>query len=104
MDDFGTGYSSLSLLHRAPIDKLKIDRAFVQQLNGGDTDESTIVRAIVLLARELRMDVIAEGIETARQADYLKALDCKYGQGYWFSRPLDAEGVTAIIARRPAGA
>jgi EAL domain-containing protein (putative c-di-GMP-specific phosphodiesterase class I) len=104
LDDFGTGYSSLSILHRAPIDALKIDRAFVQRLNGGGQDESTIVRAIMLLARELRMDVIAEGIETARQAAYLKTLDCNYGQGYWFCKPLDAEGVTAILGKKSMGA
>jgi len=103
VDDFGTGYSSLSVLDRAPIDTLKIDQAFVQRLDGGEED-GTIVRAITRLARELGMDVVGEGIETAGQAAYLRSLDCKYGQGHWFSRPLDPEGVSAMIGATSTGA
>jgi EAL domain-containing protein (putative c-di-GMP-specific phosphodiesterase class I) len=96
VDDFGTGYSSLGVLDHAPIDALKIDRALVRRLDGGQA-ETTIVRAITRLAHELGMEVIAEGVETERQASCLKSLDCGYGQGNWFSRPLDAESVTAMM-------
>jgi diguanylate cyclase (GGDEF)-like protein/PAS domain S-box-containing protein len=98
MDDFGTGYSSLSVLHHTPIDILKINRAFVRHLNGKGQEESSIVRAILLLARELKMDVIAEGIETEEQAAYLKVLDCPYGQGYLFSKPLRANEVAEFLS------
>jgi diguanylate cyclase (GGDEF)-like protein/PAS domain S-box-containing protein len=96
VDDFGTGYSSLSVLDRAPIDTLKIDRDLVRRLDGGQA-ETAIVRAITRLARELGMDVIAEGVETGGQASYLRSLDCGYGQGNWFSRPLDAESASAFV-------
>jgi EAL domain-containing protein (putative c-di-GMP-specific phosphodiesterase class I) len=99
VDDFGTGSSSLSVLDRAPIDTLKIDGALVQRLNGGDA-EAKIVRVIARLARELGMDVIAEGVETASQAAYLRDLGCGYGQGRWFSPPLDAAAVAAVIGGR----
>jgi diguanylate cyclase (GGDEF)-like protein/PAS domain S-box-containing protein len=99
VDDFGTGSSSLSVLDRAPIDTLKIDGALVQRLNGGDA-EAKIVRVIARLARELGMDVIAEGVETASQAAYLRDLGCGYGQGRWFSPPLDAAAVAAVIGSR----
>jgi len=97
MDDFGTGYSSLSVLHKAPIDTLKIDRSFVQRLNGGGQEENTVVRAIMMLAQEMKMSVIAEGIETAEQAAFLKNLNCPYGQGFLFSKPLKAEDVMALF-------
>jgi len=97
MDDFGTGYSSLSVLQSAPIDTLKVDRTFVNKLNGKGQGESSIVRAILLLAHELKMGVIAEGIETEEQAAYLKTLDCRYGQGYLFSKPLQAKDVPALL-------
>jgi diguanylate cyclase (GGDEF)-like protein/PAS domain S-box-containing protein len=99
MDDFGTGYSSLSILHRAPIDTLKIDRTFVKRLNGGGQEESTVVRAIMMLAREMKMNVIAEGIETDKQVEYLKSLNCPYGQGFLFSKPIRAEDVPALLSK-----
>src|SRR5581483_6075802 len=90
IDDFGTGYSSLSYLHSFPLSTLKIDRSFVMQM--GDQDENTeIVGTIVTLARTLRMEVIAEGVETLEQLDQLRALSCQYGQGYYFSRPVDSQ-------------
>ena len=96
IDDFGTGYSSLSYLHRFPVGTLKIDRSFVNQMSRGD-ENSEIVRTIVALAHNLHMDVIAEGVETEEQMSYLKGLQCKYGQGYHFSRPVDAESAKGLI-------
>ena len=89
IDDFGTGYSSLSYLLRFPADTLKVDRSFVNALGKGGRNED-IVGAIVSLAKSLDMDVVAEGVETVEQRDILRALGCRYGQGYLFSRPLDA--------------
>jgi diguanylate cyclase (GGDEF)-like protein/PAS domain S-box-containing protein len=97
IDDFGTGYSSLSYLHRFPVDSLKIDRSFVSRI-GFDTENSEIVQTIVMLAHNLSMDVVAEGVETADQLAQLRALKCKYGQGYFFSKPLDTKAVEALIA------
>ncbi|MBW4679033.1 MAG: EAL domain-containing protein [Microcoleus vaginatus WJT46-NPBG5] len=93
MDDFGTGYSSLSYLRRFPIDTLKIDRSFVKQMMVDD-ESLEIVRTIVLLAKNLGMNAIAEGVETQEQLTQLKALQCEFGQGYFFSKPLEAERVS----------
>ncbi len=90
IDDFGTGYSSLSYLLRFPADTLKIDRSFVNALGRGGRNED-IVGAIVSLAKSLDMDVVAEGVETPEQRDILRALGCRYGQGYLYSRPMDGE-------------
>ena len=98
IDDFGTGYSSLSYLHRFPIDTLKIDRSFINRIDvNGENLE--IVRTIVTLAWNLGMDVIAEGVETAKQLAQLKALKCEYAQGYFFARPLDQEAASALVAK-----
>ena len=96
MDDFGTGYSSLSYLHRLPFDTLKIDRSFISQL-GPNGENSEIVRTIVLLARNLGLDVVAEGVETAEQLSQLQAIGCEYGQGYFFFRPLDAQSAGRLV-------
>ncbi len=98
IDDFGTGYSSLSYLHRLPVDALKIDRSFISEMDSGGGDErSEIVGTIVTLARTLRMDVAAEGIETAEQVTRLRALACHYGQGYFFSKPLGRTAAGGLI-------
>ncbi|BBC24572.1 EAL domain-containing protein [Pseudanabaena sp. ABRG5-3] len=98
IDDFGQGYSSLSYLHRFPINILKIDRAFVNQMtDGGENIE--IVRTITVLAHTLNMSVVAEGVETQQQADILKGLGCEFGQGYLFSRPLTAADAEMAIAK-----
>ncbi|MET3901243.1 putative signal transduction protein with EAL and GGDEF domain [Devosia sp. UYZn731] len=89
LDDFGTGYSSLSYLTRLPIDKLKIDQAFVRPLP--DTHNEAIVETIILMAKRLGKTVVAEGVETAHQRDYLAALGCEIGQGYLFGRPSSPE-------------
>lgn len=97
MDDFGTGYSSLSYLHRFPFDLLKIDRSFISRMDISDK-HLEIVRAIIKLAHNLNINVIAEGVETAEQLAQLRALRCKYGQGYFFSKPVEREGAEVLIA------
>ncbi|MDJ0592788.1 MAG: EAL domain-containing protein [Pleurocapsa sp. MO_226.B13] len=88
LDDFGTGYSSLSYLHSLPIDALKIDRSFVEAIDS-EGNNSDIVEAIVMMAKSLGLKVVAEGIETETQLAKLQTLQCLYGQGYLFSKPLD---------------
>jgi diguanylate cyclase (GGDEF)-like protein/PAS domain S-box-containing protein len=97
IDDFGTGYSSLSYIHRFPVDTIKIDRSFVSQMQSNG-DNSAIVKAIITLAHMLDMDVIAEGIETTSQLAQLKLLQCEYGQGFFFSKPLSKQNAEAFIA------
>jgi EAL domain-containing protein (putative c-di-GMP-specific phosphodiesterase class I) len=102
IDDFGQGYSSLSYLHRFPINILKVDRAFVNQMSdGGENIE--IVRTITVLAHTLNMRVVAEGVETVEQMEILKQLGCEYGQGYLFSPPLTAEAAELLILNRNIG-
>ncbi|MBD2181945.1 EAL domain-containing protein [Planktothrix sp. FACHB-1355] len=98
IDDFGTGYSSLSYLHRFPVDTLKVDRSFVSRMEE-TTEDAAIVQTIVMLSHILGMDVIAEGIETASQMEKLRILQCEYGQGYFFSKPLHAEAATALLSQ-----
>jgi predicted signal transduction protein with EAL and GGDEF domain len=100
IDDFGTGYSSLSYLHRFPVETLKVDRSFVGAMRSEQTGEGEIVRAIVSLAHNLGLDVIAEGVETAHQVQRLKALGCEHAQGFFFSQPLSREGAADHLARQ----
>jgi len=97
IDDFGTGYSSLSYLQRFPISTLKVDRSFVSRMGGRDED-SKIVRAIIMLAHTLGMDVIAEGVETTAQLAELKSLNCGYAQGNLFSRALSVAEVEELLS------
>ncbi|NJK28568.1 MAG: EAL domain-containing protein [Coleofasciculaceae cyanobacterium SM2_3_26] len=99
IDDFGTGYSSLSYLYRLPLDTLKVDRAFVDGMEG-DREKLEIVRTIILLARGLHMEVTAEGVETCQQARLLKKLGCDYGQGYLYSRPVPPEVAETYIKQK----
>jgi predicted signal transduction protein with EAL and GGDEF domain len=97
IDDFGTGYSCLSRLHRFPVDRLKIDRSFISEMET-DPDSHEIVRSIVQLAHNLGLKVVAEGIETQEQMQMLRALSCDLGQGYLFSAPVDAETMERLLA------
>lgn len=101
IDDFGTGYSSLSYLHRFPLDTLKIDRSFINDIRD-DGEGLEIARTILPMANNLRLDVVAEGVETLEQVSLLRKLHCKYGQGFYFSRPLSAEGTTALLTAEPS--
>ena len=100
LDDFGTGYSSLSHLHQLRVNTLKIERSFVNRIGDGDGG-AEMVRAIVTLAHNLAMDVVAEGVETAEQAGRLRALGCEYAQGFFFAKPMNAADVDRLIAAQP---
>jgi diguanylate cyclase (GGDEF)-like protein len=98
IDDFGTGYSSLSRLQNLPIDKLKIDRSFVEDMEGSQQD-AEIVRTIIALAHSLDLKVVAEGVETEGQLRLLMGMGCNYAQGFLFSKAVDAEAVDALLKR-----
>jgi len=95
IDDFGTGYSSLSYLKRFPIDTLKIDKSFVNDITT-DSSDKAIVAAITAMAQRLKLEVVAEGVETLAQLEFLRELQCNFVQGYYFDKPLPADKVTAI--------
>jgi len=98
IDDFGTGHSSsLSYLRRFPMDTLKIDRSFVSNLDS-DPEKREIARTIAGLARNLGMDVVAEGTQALVEVNYLKSLDGEFAQGYYFSRPVDAKQASALVS------
>jgi len=97
IDDFGTGYSSLSYLHRLPFDTLKIDRSFVMNADQEGSEDIKILETIISLTKNLDKKVIAEGIETAEQLSILMNLDCDYGQGYLFSRPVAKDEASNIV-------
>jgi diguanylate cyclase (GGDEF)-like protein/PAS domain S-box-containing protein len=103
IDDFGTGYSSLSYLHRFPLNTLKIDRSFVtrmgmdNQIGEGNIDPIEIVKSIITLSHNLGIDVIAEGVETSEQMCQLQDLQCEYGQGFFFSKPIDKHEATILL-------
>ncbi|HIJ94958.1 MAG TPA: EAL domain-containing protein [Desulfuromonadales bacterium] len=96
IDDFGTGYSSLSYLHSLPIDALKIDRTFIQKLTANGENQE-IILSIMSLAKSLKFEVIAEGVELTHQLEQMKGLDCRLGQGYLFSRPMKPEAIESWI-------
>ena len=97
IDDFGTGFSSLSYLQRFPIDTIKIDQSFVRDIDD-DAEETAIVSAIIAMSKSLKLLVVAEGIETREQLDFLQTHECAEGQGYYYSRPLPAEEFASLLA------
>lgn len=101
IDDFGTGYSSLSVLHKLPFDTLKIDRSFVMRV-GEHGENSEVLQTVISLAKNLKMRVIAEGIETEPQLSVLKNLGCDYGQGYLLAKPKGREETEELLYKRPA--
>jgi len=102
LDNFGTGYASLSYLQRYPVDALKLDKSFVNRM--GTPGNAGVGGAIVKLARELGMGLIAEGVETVTHVEQLRALDCPHAQGYLFSRPLTASDMASLLANEPSAA
>jgi diguanylate cyclase (GGDEF)-like protein len=100
IDDFGTGHSSLSRLAALPVNALKVDRSFVRDIPS--TGDAPLVRAMIAMAHSLGLTVVAEGIETERQMDYLTALGCEHGQGYLFSRPVPAAELVSLLVRAAA--
>jgi EAL domain-containing protein (putative c-di-GMP-specific phosphodiesterase class I) len=96
MDDFGTGFSSLSYLRRFPFDKLKIDRAFIEDLSRGQ-DALAIVRAVTAMAKSFGMVTTAEGVETAEQMELVRELGCTEVQGYYIGRPQPLAGLTRLL-------
>jgi diguanylate cyclase (GGDEF)-like protein/PAS domain S-box-containing protein len=100
MDDFGTGYSSLSYLKRLPFDVIKVDRSFVSDIPY-DQDDTAITAAIIAMAHSLRLRVVAEGVETEEQIEYLRQQQCDMGQGYIFCRPVPADQLTKLLIEQP---
>ncbi len=99
IDDFGTGYSSMSLMKQFPIDTIKIDRSFVRDLPD-DTEDRAIAQAIISMGKALGMTIVAEGVETAAQQDFLRSHGCDEMQGYLFSKPLSPDQLADLL--RPA--
>ena len=97
LDDFGTGYSSMSYIARFPVTYVKIDQGFVSKLVSTDASEAALCKGIVLLAHELGIKVIAEGVETQEQNDWLASIGCDYVQGYLYYRPMTADAFEKIV-------
>ena len=97
IDDFGTGYSSLAYLKRFPIDALKIDRSFIRDATS-NPDDAAIVTSIILMGRSLKLEVVAEGVETQSQLSFLRVMQCDEAQGYLFSPPVPAADATRLLA------
>jgi EAL domain-containing protein (putative c-di-GMP-specific phosphodiesterase class I) len=102
IDDFGTGFSSLSYLHRFPVDVLKVDKSFIDDISN-DGDKAALARAIIKLAETLNLETVAEGIEQEDQADYLRMCGCRLGQGYLFTHPLDPRAMEAFLSEHTVG-
>mgnify|MGYP000970943852 CR=1 FL=1 len=100
IDDFGTGYSSLSYLKNFPVDRIKIDQSFVNQLTQQESDAS-IIKAIIAMGHSLQLTIVAEGIETLEQLEFLKRHHCDEAQGYYLGRPMDAEAFSNCLDKKP---
>jgi EAL domain-containing protein (putative c-di-GMP-specific phosphodiesterase class I) len=98
IDDFGTGYSSLNYLKQFPVDTLKIDQSFIQNLPG-NKDDAQITRTIISMAHNLGLGVIAEGVETKEQLEFLQQVQCEEIQGYYFSKPIPAKALVTMIEK-----
>jgi EAL domain-containing protein (putative c-di-GMP-specific phosphodiesterase class I) len=97
IDDFGTGYSSLAYLKRFPLNTLKIDRSFIKDITENE-DDREITKAIIAMGQNLRLHVLAEGVETAEQVEFLRASGCDFIQGYYYARPLPAAQIIPYLA------
>jgi EAL domain-containing protein (putative c-di-GMP-specific phosphodiesterase class I) len=102
IDDFGTGYSSLSALQQFPIDTLKIDQSFVRDV-AFDSDDAAIVATIIKMGRSLKMEVVAEGVESQQQLDFLRGHDCDYAQGRLFGEPMAADDFLELLLAQADG-
>jgi EAL domain-containing protein (putative c-di-GMP-specific phosphodiesterase class I) len=102
MDDFGTGYSSLSYLKKFPIDIIKIDRSFIHEIPDNQ-DDMEITSAVIAMAHNLKLKVVAEGVETAEQLSFLRRHRCDVGQGYLFDRPIPGNELIEKLKRYPRG-
>ena len=99
IDDFGTGYSSLSYLKRLPIDKLKIDKSFIDDIPGKSEDEA-VVSAIISMAKSMGLDTVAEGVETDKQKVFLEQAGCSIIQGYFYSKPMSSENIIKLLKEK----
>jgi sensor c-di-GMP phosphodiesterase-like protein len=98
IDDFGTGYSSLAYLKRLPVDRLKIDKSFVDNLPD-DEEDNAISKAVIALAKSLNLKLIAEGVENKKQKEFLVENGCQHIQGYYYSKPLSKDDMELFLAR-----
>jgi EAL domain-containing protein (putative c-di-GMP-specific phosphodiesterase class I) len=103
IDDFGTGFSSLAYLHRFPVDELKIDKSFVNKIRMAEKD-SALVKAIIGIGQDMGLQVVAEGVETAEQADFLAERGCNMLQGYYFYLPMPEEKFLEVMRGQPSQA
>src|SRR4051794_25007218 len=103
IDDFGTGYSSLSYLHRLPLDTLKIDRSFVHRMHA-DPTLAAVIQTVISLSGSLRLDTVAEGVETAEESAALQRMGCRIGQGFLFSHPLAPDAAARLLEEIGRGA
>ncbi len=102
IDDFGTGYSSLAYLRRLPLDILKVDKAFVDRITVDDHD-AALTEAILAMSTAMDLATVAEGVESADQAEWLTRANCRYGQGYFWSRPVPLEQARALLVDSAGG-